>query len=106
LPTRQKSGLMQALDILKDIPGIGYVEMTAEDVVRHRLVKDIVLAYDKHDVAEQRREIEFKQRRREGNERTRDDERYPNSYRDRRHPDDRAYDLPDAELPVNHEQAL
>jgi phosphate starvation-inducible PhoH-like protein len=106
LPTRQKSGLMQALDILKDIPGIGYVEMTAEDVVRHRLVKDIVLAYDKHDVAEQRREIEFKQRRREGNDRTRDDERYPNSYRDRRHPDDRAYDLPETELPVNHEQAL
>ena len=50
LPTRQKSGLMQALDILRDIPGIGYVEMTADDVVRHRLVKDIVLAYDKHDV--------------------------------------------------------
>ncbi len=106
LPTRQKSGLMQALDILKDIPGIGYVEMTAEDVVRHRLVKEIVLAYDKHDMAEQRREIEFKQRRREGNDRVRDDRSNGNGYRDRRHPDDRSYDLPDTELPVNHEQTL
>ncbi|GAB3637208.1 PhoH family protein [Hymenobacter arcticus] len=95
LPTRQKSGLMQALDILKDIPGIGYVEMTADDVVRHRLVKDIVLAYDKHDVAEQRREIEYKQRRREGNDRSYD-------ARDRRPP----LDTSDTELPVNHEQAL
>ncbi|MGI4762890.1 MAG: PhoH family protein, partial [Janthinobacterium lividum] len=90
LPTRQKSGLMQALDILKDIPGIGYVEMTAEDVVRHRLVKEIVLAYDKHDVAEQRREIEFKQRRREGNDRQ----------------NGRRPEMEDTELPVNHEQAL
>ena len=99
LPTRQKSGLMQALDILKDIQGIGYVEMTAEDVVRHRLVKDIVLAYDKHDVAEQRREIEYKQRRREGNDRSYDGGR---SDRDRRPP----LDTSDTELPVNHEQAL
>lgn len=98
LPTRQKSGLMQALDILKDIQGIGYVEMTAEDVVRHRLVKDIVLAYDKHDVAEQRREIEYKQRRREGNDRGYD----ARDSRDRRPP----IDTSDTELPINHEQAL
>ncbi len=96
LPTRQKSGLMQALDILRDVQGIGFVEMTADDVVRHRLVKDIVKAYDKFDVTEQRREAEFKQRRREGNDRSngRDD-------RDRR-----PADTSDAELPVNHEQAL
>jgi phosphate starvation-inducible PhoH-like protein len=100
LPTRQKSGLMQALDILKDIKGIGYVEMTAEDVVRHRLVKDIVQAYDKYDVAEQRRDAEFKQRRREGNDRFPGrDERYD---RDRRP----TIDTSDTELPVNHEQAL
>jgi phosphate starvation-inducible PhoH-like protein len=92
LPTRQKSGLMQALDILTDVQGIGFVEMTAEDVVRHRLVKDIVKAYDKFDVAEQRREAEFKQRRRDGN--GRDD-------RDRR-----PVETADAELPVNHEQGL
>jgi phosphate starvation-inducible PhoH-like protein len=99
---------MQALDILKDIPGIGYVEMTAEDVVRHRLVKDIVQAYDKFDVAEQRRDAENKQRRREGYDRDRSErgDRSSNGYRDRRHPDDRQYDLPEAELPVNQEQAL
>ena len=95
LPTRQKSGLMQALDILKDIPGIGYVEMTAEDVVRHRLVKEIVLAYDKHDVAEQRREMEYKQRRREGNDRSNGHNRRPAA---------EAEEMED--LPVNHEQAL
>ena len=112
LPTRQKSGLMQALDILKGIPGIGYVEMTADDVVRHRLVKEIVQAYDKFDVAEQRRDAERQQRRREGNEQRpyerRDErpERGNNSYRDQRHPDDRAYELPEPALPVNHEQAL
>jgi phosphate starvation-inducible PhoH-like protein len=107
LPTRQKSGLMQALDILKDVQGIGFVEMTAEDVVRHRLVKEIVQAYDKFDVAEQRRDAENKQRRREGGyDRGRDDHRPTNGYRDRRHPDDRSYDLPTDELPVNHEQAL
>jgi phosphate starvation-inducible PhoH-like protein len=108
LPTRQKSGLMQALDILRDVPGIGFVEMTAEDVVRHRLVKEIVQAYDKFDVAEQRREAENKQRRREGYDRDRSEraDRSSNGYRDRRHPDDRRYDLPEADLPVNHEQAL
>ena len=53
LPTKQKSGLMLALDILKDVKGIGFVEMNVEDVVRHRLVKDIVQAYDKFDVQQQ-----------------------------------------------------
>ncbi len=108
LPTRQKSGLMQALDILRDVPGIGFVEMTAEDVVRHRLVKEIVQAYDKFDVAEQRRDAENKQRRREGYDRERGErgDRTGNGYRDRRHPDDRSYELPEPELPVNQEQAL
>ncbi|MGI4872443.1 MAG: PhoH family protein [Janthinobacterium lividum] len=95
LPTRQKSGLMQALDILKDVQGIGYVEMTADDVVRHRLVKEIVQAYDKFDVAEQRREAEFKQRRRDGNDRS-------NGRADYRRDDSAS----EPELPVNHEQAL
>ncbi|WP_187261925.1 PhoH family protein [Pontibacter beigongshangensis] len=49
LPRNQRSGLMEALHILKDINGIGFVEMTAEDVVRHRLVRDIVNAYTKLD---------------------------------------------------------
>ncbi|MDH5609729.1 MAG: PhoH family protein, partial [Cyclobacteriaceae bacterium] len=38
LPKRQKSGLIEALEILKDVKGIGFVSLDAHDVVRHRLV--------------------------------------------------------------------
>jgi phosphate starvation-inducible PhoH-like protein len=47
LPRNQKSGLVEAQHILRDIKGIGFVELDAKDVVRHRLVKDIILAYEK-----------------------------------------------------------
>jgi len=46
LPRRQRSGLHKALDILGDVEGIGRVFLKAEDVVRHRLVKEIILAYE------------------------------------------------------------
>lgn len=49
LPGHQKSGLYRALDLLPSIPGIGEVRLTAEDVVRHRLVKEIIKMYDKSD---------------------------------------------------------
>lgn len=49
LPGHQKSGLFRALDILSDINGIGRVRLTADDVVRHRLVKDIILKYNESD---------------------------------------------------------
>jgi phosphate starvation-inducible PhoH-like protein len=49
LPRLQRSGLTQALRLLKEVEGIGMVFLTANDVVRHRLVKDIIKAYDKHD---------------------------------------------------------
>ncbi|MDQ2658312.1 MAG: PhoH family protein [Bacteroidota bacterium] len=45
LPTNQRSGLKEAIRILKDVKGIGFVELTEKDVVRHRLVKDIIDAY-------------------------------------------------------------
>jgi phosphate starvation-inducible PhoH-like protein len=47
LPRHQKSGLVEALHILKDIKGIGFVELDAKDVVRHKLVRDIINAYDR-----------------------------------------------------------
>lgn len=47
LPKNQKSGLDKAIRILKHIDGIGHVELTGEDVVRHRLVKAIIKAYEK-----------------------------------------------------------
>ena len=49
LPNGQNSGLRVIRDILKDIDDIAFLELTAEDVVRHRLIGDIVRAYDKFD---------------------------------------------------------
>lgn len=49
LPHHQKSGLRQAVEILEDVDGIACVRLTTEDVVRHRLVKEIIKAYDQVD---------------------------------------------------------
>jgi phosphate starvation-inducible PhoH-like protein len=49
LPNGQNSGLKIVRDILKDIDDIAFMELTAEDVVRHRLIGDIVKAYDIFD---------------------------------------------------------
>ena len=46
LPSGEQSGLVQALELLSDIPSIVRVQFTAEDVVRHELVMRIVNAYD------------------------------------------------------------
>ena len=46
LPFGKKSGLAEAIDILKDIPAVGIVRLTPKDVVRHELVQQIVEAYD------------------------------------------------------------
>ncbi|PZP46155.1 MAG: phosphate starvation-inducible protein PhoH [Pseudopedobacter saltans] len=54
LPKNMKSGLGKASRILKGIHGIGHVELTEEDVVRHRLVKAIIRAYDKEHQIEER----------------------------------------------------
>ena len=47
LPNNQNSGLLDASKILKQIKGICFVELNDSDVVRHRLVKDIINAYSK-----------------------------------------------------------
>ncbi len=49
LPQRQKSGLIEAMHILKPISGISFVTLDETDVVRHKLVKDIIKAYNKHE---------------------------------------------------------
>lgn len=49
LPTKQKSGLTHAMSILKDVAGIGFVELDGSDVLRHKLVRNIISAYDKDD---------------------------------------------------------
>ena len=45
LPLRQKSGLKEAMRILKDVQEIGFVHLTEEDVVRHPVVRKIITAY-------------------------------------------------------------
>lgn len=49
LPFSQKSGLGRAIDLLSPLEGIGVVRLSADDVVRHRLVREIIIAYDKSD---------------------------------------------------------
>jgi phosphate starvation-inducible PhoH-like protein len=49
LPKKQMSGLFRALKILRNIDGISIVELDTQDVVRHKLVKEIIKAYDKAD---------------------------------------------------------
>jgi phosphate starvation-inducible PhoH-like protein len=47
LPRNQRSGLEKAVRILKQIEGIAHIELDEEDVVRHKLVKAIIKAYEK-----------------------------------------------------------
>jgi phosphate starvation-inducible PhoH-like protein len=48
LPREQASGLIQVQDVLGSIEGIGFIQFTHEDVVRHKLVQRIVEAYKRH----------------------------------------------------------
>ena len=52
LPRTSVSGLVQALAVLKGVPGIGLVEFGKKDIVRHHLVQRIVEAYEKHEAAQ------------------------------------------------------
>jgi phosphate starvation-inducible PhoH-like protein len=51
LPNGVRSGLRIITDILQSVEDIAFMELTAEDVVRHRLIGDIVKAYEKYDEA-------------------------------------------------------
>ena len=48
LPKKMTSGLVQVQEVLRDVAGISFVYFDRNDVVRHRLVKDIIDAYDRH----------------------------------------------------------
>lgn len=54
LPRNQRSGLKEAIRILSDVKGIGFVELSERDVVRHRLVRDIIEAYEKETNPDER----------------------------------------------------
>ncbi len=62
LPKNQKSGLLKATKILKDIDGIAQIQLDEADVVRHRLVKQIIRAYDKEQEQEEKLELENRER--------------------------------------------
>ena len=46
LPNNVKSGLVEVIDLLKNIDGIGFAHLTSKDVVRHKLVREIIDAYE------------------------------------------------------------
>lgn len=52
LPQQQSSGLVQAIRILKDVKGIGFVNLCKKDIVRHKLVTRIVDAYESYEKEE------------------------------------------------------
>ncbi|MES2776895.1 MAG: PhoH family protein [Bacteroidota bacterium] len=58
LPKNQRSGLEKATRILKGVHGIAHIELDEEDVVRHRLVKAIIKAYDREKIEEDKIEAE------------------------------------------------
>lgn len=59
LPKDENSGLVEIQKILKGIKGIAFIYFGSEDVVRHKLVKQIVEAYEKHD--EENKEVKKKE---------------------------------------------
>jgi phosphate starvation-inducible protein PhoH and related proteins len=52
LPKKMKSGLKEAVTILQDVKGIGFVRLSGTDIVRHKIVKDIIKAYERAGEAE------------------------------------------------------
>jgi phosphate starvation-inducible PhoH-like protein len=58
LPHRQRSGLSYALDVLKDVEGIGVVRLAQSDIIRHNLVKRIVDAFDHAEAKEKSEKAE------------------------------------------------
>jgi phosphate starvation-inducible PhoH-like protein len=57
LPDGKKSGLAEAVKILKDVDGISIHTFSDKDVVRHKLVQRIILAYDKYEKEKAERKV-------------------------------------------------
>ena len=80
LPRSQKSGLWHSIKILEHVEGIETVRLNADDVVRHRLVKEIIKAYDRSDAIEQVNRFE----RRESNGNYHNTENYKQNDKDQK----------------------
>ena len=63
LPHKSDSGLVRAMNTVKDIQGIGFVEFDRSDIVRHELVKHIVDAFDRQDKIEEQRRREAREQK-------------------------------------------
>ena len=57
LPPSDKSGLIDAINVLKNVDGISFVEFSAQDVVRHNLVKKIISAYSNKENAKEKKNV-------------------------------------------------
>ncbi|MCL4111365.1 UNVERIFIED_CONTAM: hypothetical protein GTU68_023218 [Idotea baltica] len=66
LPRYHKSGLRKSIKILDNIEGIGILKLTAEDVMRHKLVKEIIKAFDVSDAEKREREKLEKEAKKHG----------------------------------------
>ncbi len=73
LPPTATSGLIQAMNILKGVKGIGKIEFNKKDIVRHKLVQRIVEAYDKFDV-KRKKEAQQKKEEKQNTNKTTDHE--------------------------------
>lgn len=73
LPRKQQSGLLYAVDRLKNIDGINVVRLNKNDVIRHKIVKAIIEAFDKSD-EEERQEKELKKNKEIDSNKKRNDE--------------------------------
>ena len=58
LPRQQRSGLIEAMTVLRDVDDIAVIHFNQKDIVRHRLVTKIVNAYDKYENESQTKEIQ------------------------------------------------
>ena len=69
LPSARRSGLIEAIDILKSVDGLSFVYFDESDVVRHQLVQRIIRAYDEHKarVAEEQMTLQLAQEAKGGN---------------------------------------
>jgi len=56
LPNHQTSGLIDAMNVLKKVKRIDFIELDSTDVVRHKIVKDIIDAYEKKGKARSRKD--------------------------------------------------
>ena len=57
LPRSVRSGLVEAMSVLKDVQGISFIEMTDKDIVRHKLVTRIVNAYKEYEDSKSLKQI-------------------------------------------------